>query len=333
MSRISVIIPHYNRGDLLCETLRCVFAQTKSPYEVIVVDDGSTDGSFVKVEDEFGSRIKLYRQENAGAGPARNRGFQASSGEYIQFMDSDDLPSPNSLQVQVEALIRSNADITYGPWLRSRIKDNVISLDPVVLQQRPAPKNRTMLQNFLRGWMTVLQPCLLRRSAVEKAGLYRTDLKPTEDLEFLFRIFLSGGKAVHTPESLLLYRVHPEGQVSIQNSANRSADLCNCLETIRDQFATSHLQLDRKTRSDFDIRCAKAIRELKMHGGVETSLTGKISLTSRCLEAAVRPWNRLTGAINRRRFGGNYSQAFAIGKVNSYQRKVIHEMGFTISDQ
>ena len=85
MTSLSVIIPNYNRAALIGETLDNVFAQTRPPDEVIVVDDGSTDDS-VAVIERYGARITLIRQANAGPGAARNRGLAAARGELIQFM-------------------------------------------------------------------------------------------------------------------------------------------------------------------------------------------------------------------------------------------------------
>ena len=86
MPTLSVIIPNYNRAGLIGETLDNVFAQTRPPDEVIVVDDGSTDAS-VAVIERYGSRVRLIRQANAGPGAARNRGLAEARGDLIQFMD------------------------------------------------------------------------------------------------------------------------------------------------------------------------------------------------------------------------------------------------------
>lgn len=122
MSRISVIIPNYNRATLIGETIENMLNQTIIPDELIVVDDGSTDNS-VDIIRSFGSCVHLIRQSNQGPGAARNLGLKASSGDYIQFMDSDDLASINKLEVQSKALDQSDADFTYCPWIRSAIQE------------------------------------------------------------------------------------------------------------------------------------------------------------------------------------------------------------------
>jgi glycosyltransferase involved in cell wall biosynthesis len=133
-ANISVIIPAYNRANLIGETLRSLLNQTLQAKEIIVVDDGSTDGTAQKAEDEFSvfrqqfsgnskfkiPTLKILCQENAGPGAARNRGLAESTGEFIHFFDSDDIAAPNKHEVQLKALLETGADIAYGAWVKGR---------------------------------------------------------------------------------------------------------------------------------------------------------------------------------------------------------------------
>jgi GT2 family glycosyltransferase len=133
---ISVIIPAYNRAALISATLWSLLNQTISAKEIIVVDDGSTDGTAQKAEDEFSvfrqqfsgnskfkiPTFKILHQENAGPGAARNRGMAESTGEFIHFFDSDDIAAPNKHEVQLKALLETGADIAYGPWVKGRFE-------------------------------------------------------------------------------------------------------------------------------------------------------------------------------------------------------------------
>jgi len=103
----SVIIPTYNRAELLRIALDSVFAQTFTDYEVIVIDDGSTDGTWEELQP-LGSRIHVLRQQNAGPGAARNLGVAQARGDYVAFLDSDDLWFPWTLLV-FDILIQKNA--------------------------------------------------------------------------------------------------------------------------------------------------------------------------------------------------------------------------------
>src|SRR5262249_17925232 len=109
---------------------------------------------------------------------------------------------------------------------------------------------------LLLSWVTVLQPCLFRRSLIEEAGPYRTDLKPSEDTEMLYRITRAARAMMHTPESILLYRVHPENQVSEQNLARRMIDQANLWEL---------LQRHANERDDIDWWAGVLFRMKKVH--------------------------------------------------------------------
>lgn len=101
MDNLSVIIPTYNYGRYIAEAVRSALGQTLKPFEVIVVDDGSTDDT-AEVVGEFGDAVKYIRQENAGVSAARNRGVAESSGELIAFLDADDIWEPTKLELQAE---------------------------------------------------------------------------------------------------------------------------------------------------------------------------------------------------------------------------------------
>ena len=135
-ANISVIIPAYNRAGLIGETLKSLLNQTVPAKEIIVVDDGSQDGTGEAVQREFSvfrqqfsgnsksniqnPTFKILRQANAGPGAARNRGLAAATGDFIHFFDSDDIAAPNKHEVQLRALLETAADIAYGPWVKGR---------------------------------------------------------------------------------------------------------------------------------------------------------------------------------------------------------------------
>ena len=102
---VSVIIPTYNSGPFVTETIDSVLCQTHPHREIIVVDDGSTDDTPARVR-HYGSKISYIRQSNAGVGAARNIGIRAASGDYLAFLDSDDLWLPEKLEVQLAVAAR-----------------------------------------------------------------------------------------------------------------------------------------------------------------------------------------------------------------------------------
>ena len=324
---ISVIIPAYNRADLIEETIESVLAQSVSPHQVIVVDDGSTDGT-PDVVARFGHSVKLIRQKNQGAGAARNLGFQNSTGDVVHFMDSDDLSSPNTYEVQLDALNRTGADFAYGPWVKTRFEQRKVSFQKVVVQQRAVPTSLAMYKWLLRGWVTVFQPCLLSRRLIERIGPYRTDLKPTEDSEFLFRIAKAGANFVHTPETLLLYRVHPESQISTGNDCARRQDWVRYLAAVNQHLAGNG-KLDPRTAVTFGFRIIDAIRGEGVERLEEAKrLSRTISRPLFSLEAITRPARRLIACVRRMKFGDNYMSALGPAPMTDGQLQLVKQMGF-----
>jgi glycosyltransferase involved in cell wall biosynthesis len=116
--RISVLIPCHNAEAYIAETLESVLAQSWPKLEVIVVDDGSTDGSAACTEAFAGRGVRLIRQDAAGAAAARNRAFSGATGDYIQFLDADDLIDRDKLELQVKRLIARPGCVASAEWGR-----------------------------------------------------------------------------------------------------------------------------------------------------------------------------------------------------------------------
>src|SRR2546421_11836378 len=111
----SIIIPCYNAERWVAEAIRSALDQTYAPIEVIVIDDGSTDKS-LEVIKSFGNMIRWESGPNRGGSHARNRGFESSSGKYIQFLDADDYLLSQKIETQVAFLEKTGADVVYGDW-------------------------------------------------------------------------------------------------------------------------------------------------------------------------------------------------------------------------
>ena len=123
--KVSICIPTYNRKDYLKETLDSVFAQTYRDYEVVVLDDGSTDGT-EKMIKTAGYKVRYYWQENAGLSAARNKLISLAQAEFITFMDSDDLLMPDAVERMMKVMEAEGGDIVvYGPYLRIDENGNV----------------------------------------------------------------------------------------------------------------------------------------------------------------------------------------------------------------
>lgn len=211
--RVSIIIPVFNRSDLIVETLETIRRQTRPADEVILVDDGSTD-DIERAIMPYRDMVHYVKQTHQGPAAARNRGLRASTGDVIQFFDSDDLMSTNKIEAQILGLEASGADMAYSPWARAELAHNIAYLTGVTRQQKALPDNHLPIEWYLRGWVTIFQTCLFRRYLLERAGLYNEKLMPTEDSELLFRILSLKPQLVHVPDALVVYRVHAENQIS-----------------------------------------------------------------------------------------------------------------------
>jgi len=126
---VSVCIPTYNRKDYLKETLLSVFAQTYKDYEIVIVDDGSTDGTEEMIK-QLGRNIRYHWRENAGDAAARNKLIELAAGKYITFLDSDDLLAPDAVERMTSVMQQQTEPvIVYGPYLRIDRHGNVTGRD------------------------------------------------------------------------------------------------------------------------------------------------------------------------------------------------------------
>jgi glycosyltransferase involved in cell wall biosynthesis len=213
---ISVIIPAFNRADLIGETLESLLRQTLPAAEIIVVDDGSSDNT-AAIAESFGPPVRVIHQANAGPGVARNRGFAASTGEFIHFFDSDDIALPNKQEVQLRELVATGADIAYGPWIKGEISESGFTPENQVLQQQGLPPG-DLIEALLTHWSIVPHACLFRRDLVERIGGFPESLFVAEDQLMFLRCLLSGSRVVHSPGTLELYRSNHAGKITAADS-------------------------------------------------------------------------------------------------------------------
>jgi len=218
--KVSVIIPCYNYGRYLPETLESVMHQSTSDWECIVVDDGSTDDTKGIVADFIAkeSRFKYYYQENKGVSTARNTGISIAKGEFIQFLDADDLLEKRKIECQVEFLEEHHdVEIVYGyanyfltdqPELRMQ----GLTPDSPPWMSKISGKGLPVIQELIvRNIMTISSP-LLRRRVIDKCGFFIDGMKYCEDYEYWLRSALKGVSFYYLDlnETCVLIRVHEE---------------------------------------------------------------------------------------------------------------------------
>jgi glycosyltransferase involved in cell wall biosynthesis len=212
----SVVIPAYNARRLIGSTIRSVLRQTRDDFELIVVDDGSQDGTPEVVSAIADPRLRLVRQANRGTAGARNRGIQESTGELVSFLDNDDLWMPSYLEQMgsaLEADARAGFAYTDG-WSfddRSRRimrKSAMSGGDPPV----PPPSDREEFLVELMRRNFILSSATVRRSVLEEVGGFRDNLGGCDDYDLWIRILLGGHSAVRPPGLLVLQRERWDSQ-------------------------------------------------------------------------------------------------------------------------
>lgn len=334
MSRISVIIPNYNREDLIGKTISNLLAQTLPPHEIIVVDDGSTDKS-VEVIRSFGERVKLLEQSNQGPGAARNAGLKIATGGYIQFQDSDDLLSLNKLEAQARLLDETGADVCFGPWAHVSIRDKKLAFQTCVLQQALPPSNVNIKSWLLRGWFTVLQGLLLRRAFLLGAGGYETDVRYGEDMEFLFRLLSLSPKVTYAGDALTLYRVNSAHNLSADGGASkerRIVDWARCLQWIDRHQNDWEQKPDGLSRDIFLAGTRKHLRYLRLVPNAPPDLlqdlSKKVSARPAWFLAILELWLRATERMRLFSTGQRWMPGLQPGPATESQMRLIIELGF-----
>ncbi len=206
---VSVIIPAYKAEKFLPETLESVINQTYKNLEIIVVDDGSPTHMepVVKPYMEKDSRIKFYRKENGGVSSARNFGFEKSSGDFIVFLDSDDIMLPENIEKKVQALINTTQD--YG-FAHSAVEviDETSKRTGIIKQGKGG---YVFIDEILwKKNSPIAARCanlLYKREVFNKIGLFNINLSTAADQELTFRL-TKYYKGIYIPEVLILYRIH-----------------------------------------------------------------------------------------------------------------------------
>ncbi len=180
--RVSVIIPTYNRAGIIAEAVDSVLAQDYKDFELIVVDDGSTDNTS-EVMARYGDDVRVLFQENKGVSAARNRGITEASGKLIAFLDSDDLWLPQKLSTQVEffsqrpdALICQTEEV----WLR-----NGIRINPKHRHKKPSGM---IFEPSLKLCLVSPSAVMIRRDLLDRTGGFDETLPACEDYDLWLRI-------------------------------------------------------------------------------------------------------------------------------------------------
>jgi glycosyltransferase involved in cell wall biosynthesis len=201
MPTISVVVPAYNVERTILETIASVLKQTFSDFELIVINDGSTDGTLGLLSIVNDPRLKVYSYENGGLPVARNRGIACSTGEFITFIDGDDLWTPDKLELQLITLQQHpKAGAVYSWTLFMDEKgESFHPGEPIYFKGNILPQ--LLVKNFIASGSNVM----LRRRAIASAGEFDPTLKSCEDWDYWLRVAANWNFVV-VPKAQILYR-------------------------------------------------------------------------------------------------------------------------------
>jgi glycosyltransferase involved in cell wall biosynthesis len=184
-TRVTVIIPTYNRADLLPEALDSVLGQTYPNVELIVVNDGSTDNT-EEVLEPYMEKINYLRQANRGVAAARNAGIKKASGRYVTVLDDDDIMLPRAVELMVRCIHRNpQVDVLFKNLFKFKHESTPRRIDKVI--SFPYLYDDELLPWFLHDWQGYGTP-FIRRDCFQSVGLFREDLHRSEDHEMHIRM-------------------------------------------------------------------------------------------------------------------------------------------------
>ena len=203
-ARVSVVITTYNNAEYIADAIQSVLNQSRAVDEIVVVDDGSTDSTRRVVADFADQGIKFIQQQNKGAGAARNKGIRETSGEFIAFLDADDMWLENKTRLQVEYLAaHPDAALVsgYARWW------NVNSDKAYIRGKMPRDMKDLRRELLVRNVLGNPSMVMVRRSALEKVGLFSEKIRWGQDWE-LWQRLVQLYDAGMVPEPVTMYRWH-----------------------------------------------------------------------------------------------------------------------------
>lgn len=209
LASIGVVVTSYQQGEQVAEAVQSVYAQTRVPVEVIVVDDGSTDEATHLVLKQLQPRATVLKQPNAGVAAARNNGIRSLGTNYVAVLDGDDQWEPTFLE-RTTALLESDGHcIAASSWLQMfGVATHLVE-----------PAGGTLVDFLHRNACPA--SAVFRRSAWELAGGYRETMRAGfEDWDFFLSLLEQGGRIEIVPAPLLRYRTHPSS-LNVTSMADR----------------------------------------------------------------------------------------------------------------
>lgn len=232
--KISIIIPCHNAEDYLAQTLRSALSQSRPPDEVIVVDDGSSDGS-INVARSFGEDVRLVERRNGSAAVTRKQGYALASGDAVMFLDADDILGPNALESIAEMPELAKRGVVCCPWYRLELHDGRwIQRPPSCAKRR---RGEDLLKAWLRGWYHPTSTVLWSREGFERTGGWNPEAGVNDDGDLMMRALALGIPFGIATRGSVYYRRLPDCSFSLSGKRFTHAGLISRLFVVANLVA------------------------------------------------------------------------------------------------
>jgi len=204
---VSVIIPTYNGSDYICEAIDSVFLQENVSFEIVVVDDGSTDDTWMKLQ-KYGTHIKCFKKNNGGVASARNFGLLKSSGKYIALLDQDDRFLPGKLDAQILVMDSNDSVVLCHANIKMIDEEGHDIKNGFLIHDSEKPPSSGFILEELFKWNTILAcTVLVRRDVLNRVNGFNESLWGVDDYEAWLKLSLQGD-IIYLNKQLSEYRWH-----------------------------------------------------------------------------------------------------------------------------
>lgn len=263
---ISIIIPVYNASDYLEQCIESIINQTYIDFEIIIINDGSTDSSqtICKNYAEKDKRIIIVNEKNSGVSVARNRGLEIASGEWITFVDADDYFLPNALQTLYERAIQTKADIVLANAVK--LKNNKISKPILQLSNQSSEINLCDIKHFAL-WGYLFKADTIRKNKLK----FIEGLAYSEDRIFIYQIMGDCKTIAYCNKPIYVYRYNENSACSSKNGIKKACHHIDAAFYIS-RIAKSYINKDKHVYR-YLLKQSKHIIKLGLYLFIETSFS------------------------------------------------------------
>ena len=249
---VSILIPAYNAEEFIGDTIESAVAQTWQRKEIIVVDDGSKDGTAEVVRKYLSKGVVLVSNENKGAAATRNHAYRLSQGEYIQWLDADDLLAPDKIELQLASLRNGDKRILLSSsWGLFGYRTERARFIPTSLWEDLAPVDWLARKMGDHQHMQTAT-WLTSRELAEAAGPWDTRMLSDDDAEYFCRVLLASKGSRFVPEAKVYYRATPSSRLSHVGTSDKKKDALALSMKLHIQYLRSLEESDRVRKACLD---------------------------------------------------------------------------------